>query len=220
MPKKKDSIKDEQNNNSITTKARHWVAIGWLENMRPDWQDVIGGLLQYPYCYVVHDKDVDSEGKPRNRHVHIMVSYGNTTTYKSALALFRQLNAPGREAFNTAFKVNNVRHMYEYLIHNTDDAKKKKKHRYDASERVCGNNFDIGLLEQISQADKDRIVNELEDLILDNYIRTYRQFLLYVKNNYDSEYRKVLRSYSGHFDRLIKGNWYESEERRKEERTI
>ena len=202
--------KMEANNNSITTKARYWVAIGWLENMRPDWQDVIAGLFQFPYSYVVHDKDVDSKGVPRPAHVHIIVAYSNTTTYKNALSLFRQLDAPGKSAFNTCFKIQNIRHMYDYIIHNTDDAKKKKKHQYAPSERVCGNGFDIGSYEQISQADRDRMLDELEEMVIAQNICNYRQLYLYVKNNFDSEYRKALRSYSSHFERLVKGNWYEN----------
>ena len=206
---KHDTVKTEANNNSITTKARYWVGIGWIENLRGDWQDVIGGLLQYPYTYVVHDKDVDSEGKPIPPHVHIMIAYGNTTTYKSALELFRTLNAPGKQAFNTCFKVQNVRHMYNYLVHDTDDARKKKKYQYPEDERVCGNNFEIGLFEQISQADKERMLDELEDLIFEKGFCTYGSLTLYVKYHMTPEHRRLMRSYSSHLERLVRSNYIE-----------
>ena len=38
-------------------KARYWVAICYPENMKEDWQECIGDLIEYPYCYCIHDKD-------------------------------------------------------------------------------------------------------------------------------------------------------------------
>ena len=213
----KDAVKTEQNNNSITTKARYWVGIGWLENMLPDWENRIAVLMQVPYAYVVHDKDVDSSGQLRPKHVHILFAFPNTTTYKAALAVIRQLELPGRQAFNTVFKVHNVRNMYEYLIHNTDDARKKHKHQYEPAERIHGNGFDIGLFEQISQADKDRMLDELEDVILEKCFVTYGAFFLYVKFHMSAEHRKLMRSYSSHLVRLVQSNLFEREQARREQ---
>lgn len=205
--KSKSIIKDEANNNRITTKARYWTAVGYVENMRDDWQEVIGSLLQYPYVYCVHDKDKQGDGDDRKVHVHIVVAYGNTTTYKSALALFRRLNKEGCEAFNTCEPVANIRYIYDYLIHDTEDSKKKGKYRYDKSARIAGNNFDIGSFEQLSVADKERMAEELEDFIIEYNITNYRSLYLSVKNNFDKEYKKILRTYSSHFERLLKGNY-------------
>ena len=209
---KDETVKTEANNNSITTKARYWVGVGWLDNMVENWQDKISEVLQHPFCYCVHDKDVDSQGNPRPRHVHIMIAGNAPTTYKNALSIFKGLEAKGKQAFNTCYKVNNVRHMYEYLIHATEDSKKKKKHLYDVSERVCGNNFDIGMFEQISQADKDRMLDELEDIIFEKGFLTYGSFFLYVKYHMSSEHRKIMRSYSSHLERLVRSNHIEREE--------
>lgn len=200
-------IKDEANNNRITTKARYWTAVGYVENMRGDWRDVIGQLLQYPFVYCIHDKDTQGDGDDRKVHVHIVVAYGNTTTYKSALALFRKLNKEGCEAFNTCEPVANIRYIYDYLIHDTEDSRKKGKYLYDRSERIAGNNFDIGAFEQLSVADKERMAEELEDFVIEHNITNYRSLYLSVKNNFDKEYKKILRTYSSHFERLLKGNY-------------
>ena len=134
-------VTDPSNNGTITTKARYWTAVCYPENMRPDWKERIGEVLQLPYAYCVHDKDVQGDGDDRKAHVHIMVAWPNTTTYKSALETFKGLSAPGAQCVNTCQKVQNVRYMYDYLIHDTDDARKKHKHQYARSERVTGNNF-------------------------------------------------------------------------------
>lgn len=203
----KKIINDEGSNTRITTKARYWTAVGYTDNMRDDWQEVIANQLQYPYVYCIHDKDKQGDGDDRKTHVHIVVAYGNTTTYKTALALFRKLNKEGCEAFNTCQPVANIRYMYDYLIHDTEDSKKKGKYPYDKSERITGNNFDIGAFEQVGTADKKRMRRELGKLIYDHGFTNYLDFYFYVCNNFDSEYEDVICSYSGHFARLVKGSY-------------
>lgn len=201
------AIKDSSNNNTITTKARYWTAVGYPENMRSDWQDVIGEVLQLPYAYCIHDKDKDGAEDDRKTHVHILVAYPNTTTYKSALLSFQGLSAPGKQAFNTCEKVQNIRYCYNYLIHDTEDSRKKKKHLYSDHERITGNNFDIGSYEQMALADKKRIRRELAQVIRDKGFKNYLDFYNCVVDNFPDEYEEICVSYSGHFERLTKGNF-------------
>lgn len=200
-------IKDEQNNNTITTKARYWTAVCYPENMREDWRDVIGEIMQIPGEYCVHDKDLDGDQDDRKTHVHIVGAWPNTTTYKVALALFQLLSAPGKKCCNTCEKVHNVRYVHNYLIHDTEDARKKKKHLYAKSERITFNSFDIGAYEQLTLDEKESMAAEIEDMIIEQNIKNYRQLFLFVKNNFDPEYKKILRSYSSHFERLCRGNF-------------
>ena len=200
----------EQNNNTITTKARYWVGVGYPENMRPDWKDVIGEVTQLPYAYCVHDKDVDGAEDDRKEHVHILLAFPNTTTYKSALSILQELSAPGKKAFNTVQKVNNVRFMYNYLIH---DSRKKHKHQYDPKERITGNNFDIGSYEQISVADRQRIRREIGMMIFEHpEIVDYSDLYAFIISNCDPEYEDVLCANSGHFWRLCGGRFRHREE--------
>lgn len=200
-------IVGEQNNNTITTKARYWVGVGYPENMRTDWQDVIGEVLQIPYAYCVHDKDVDGDKDDRKTHVHILIAFPNTTTYKAALSVLQALSADGKKAFPTVQKVNNVRFMYNYLIHDTDDSRKKHKFQYPKSERIVGNNFDIGNYEQIDISEKKLIRKELAELIYSESFMNYLDFYECVIQNYPPEYEEIVVSYSGHFERLTKGNF-------------
>lgn len=209
------SIKDATNNNTITTKARYWVAVCYPENMVENWQEEIAGILQLPFAYCIHDKDKDGHKDDRKVHVHIMVAFPNTSTYKSALSLFQSLSAPGKQCCNTCEKVNNIRYMFNYLIHDTEDCRKKHKFQYPAIERVCGNNFDIGSYEQISIADKHSMLRELSMLILSEGFTNYGDFFAHVVSNFDSAYTDVVFSYSGHLERLTKSNfqkWQMSED--------
>lgn len=201
-------------------KARYWVGVCYPENMVDGWQDDIGDILEYPYAYCIHDKDHLAEFKPgktarkdvqerdRKVHVHIIVAFPNTTTYNNALNLFQKLSKDGCSCINTVQAVENIRNKYEYLIHNTENCKKQKKYLYDVKERITGNNFDIGAYEQISLADKTRMKLELSDFVINEFITNYTDLYSAVRSNFDDEYLEIFTTYSGHFERLCKGNYY------------
>lgn len=168
-------------------KTKYWVGIGYLENMLSDWEQRIGDLFQgLPYAYCIHDKDLDTDGDARKAHVHIIVVFNNTTTYKHALYVFSQLSFPGMAAFNTCKPIINIRGMYNYLIHDTEDCKKKGKHRYH---------------------ENDEMALELCDKITEMNFTNFSDFFMFVRSNYDMTYFSIVKSYSGLFERLTKGNY-------------
>ena len=186
-------------------KARYWAGILYPENMRDGWEDDIGHLLQVPYAYCVHDADLQSTGEERKPHVHVMICYSNTTTARAAYMVLDRLSKEDFHCLSTVESVNSVRHMYEYLIHNTEDCRKKGKHQYEPASRITGNNFDIGCFEQISQADKANMCKELCDMIIEQQITNFADFYLFVMTNYDMAYFDILKTYSGLFERILKG---------------
>lgn len=193
---------------AVTSKNRYWVGVLYLENMIPDWKDCIADLLQLPFCYCIHDADTDSLSEHRKDHLHLIICFPNTTTYKHAMEVFMLLSAPGRIAINTCQAVINVRFMYEYLIHNTDACRSKGKHLYKASERISGNNFDIGNFEQVSLAEKRLMRQEIAHLVIERRITNFIILYQHVIGAYDSpEYEDLLASQSGFFERLCKGNY-------------
>lgn len=187
--------------------AKYWVGILYPENMIEDWKECIGDTVEVAYAYCVHDKDLDNDGDDRKVHLHLILAFPNTTTYKNAFSVFSTLNAPGRVCVNTVQKVINIRQKYEYLIHNTDDCRKKNKHLYDVKERITGNNFDIGAFEQISSAEKNKMLLELCNDISQNGFTNFADFYLYVMSNYDDNYFEILKGYSGFLERLTRGNY-------------
>lgn len=192
-----------QGGKEMADKAKYWTGVLYPENMIENWESDIGDLLQVPYCYCIHDKDLANEEKEQRKiHVHLVIVFPNTTTKKHALEVMQTL---GVKSINTCQSVNNIRHMYNYLIHDTEECKKKKKHRYSENERICGNNFDIGCFEQLSQEEKDDLLYELEDMLLDEKISNYMVFFRRASEK-GKEYRKIVSSHSGHFYRLIQGN--------------
>jgi len=194
-------------------KSKYWVGVLYNENMLDNWIEEIGDILQLPYCYCIHDKDLCSDSSERKIHTHIIIVFNNTTTYNHAFSVFSKLNKDGFIAVNKIEQIINIRSMYDYLIHNTETCKKKNKYLYDSSERVCGNNFDIGNFEQLSTTDRNNIVKELCDFIVNENICNFADFYILCINEFnDSSYFEILRTYSGLFERLTRANYQKSKE--------
>lgn len=201
-------------------KAKYWWAVLYPENMISSWQDDIADILQLPFAYCIHDKDLLSDGdEDRKVHVHLFIAFPNTTTYKHALSVFDLLSAEGKSALNTCKAVISCRRAFDYLIHDTDECRKKGKHQYQKEERITGNNFDIGAYEQLGLEEKQAIRRELSFVVIEKQIANYATFYSFVVSNYDSEYENVVVSYQGHFDKLCKGvyrqlkKYHQAEER-------
>lgn len=189
-------------------KARFWTGVLYPENMLEGWQDKLGDIVQLPYAYCLHTQDKDSKSEHRKDHLHLVLAFPNTTTYKHALSVFDQLSAEGAKALNTAQAVINVRSMYDYLIHDTDSCRKQGKELYDASERITGNNFDIGAYEQLGIAEKNSMCKELCTCILDNGFTNFADFYAFAMTAFeDSNYFEIIKVYSGLFERLTRGNY-------------
>lgn len=206
------SIYQKMNINSTESnqKARYWVGILYPENMIDNWQDKICQLVQRPHSYCIHNADTDSEKHHRKDHVHLILVWGNPTTYKAAMRCFKTLEKPGCVAVNKIEVVHNIRYMYNYLIHDTDDARKQGKHQYDPSERICGCGFDIGNYEQLSVSDKTEILNKIKDMIDDRVILNYYDLLDAVTEavqdgELTTDAYDVVRSYQSFLYHMVSG---------------
>lgn len=189
-------------------KARFWTGVLYPENMREDWQDIVGDTLQYPYAYCIHTQDTDAKSEHRKDHVHLIVAFPNTTTYKHALNVMDLLSADGKKAINKCEAIIGIRNVYDYLIHDTEDCRKKGKELYPTENRITGNNFDIGAYEQLGIAEKNEMFIAMSEAIRENGFTNYMNFYEYVVDTYEEmAYIEVMRAYSGHYERLTKANY-------------
>lgn len=186
-------------------KARYWWAVLYPENMVEGWESKIADLLQVPFAYCVHSADTDSKSEHRKDHIHLILVFPNTTTYKHALNIFKLL---GDKSVNTCKACINIRHCYDYLIHDTDSCRKAEKHLYDASERICGNSFDIGAYEQISTEEKQAMLQDLIAFILDRRIMNMADFMLMASTEFGQEYFSIIVGYNSILDRMCRGNYH------------
>lgn len=190
--------------NSKVPKAKYWNVVMYPESMIDDWQNKVGSLLEFPYAYCIHDKDCDENGEIRKTHVHFILAYSNTTTKNCIIELFSRLGV-----INTCQVTRNIRNSYDYLIHDTADAKADGKYLYDKSERILGNNFDIGNYEQLSLEDKQKIEDDLFDEIVEQDFQDFYECSIYVRQKYrnDTQVRAVFKSNQNYFKNVVMGNY-------------
>ena len=187
-------------------KAKYWEGILYPENMIAGWEELIGSKLEFPFAYCVHDKDLQKDSEEtRKAHVHVLLAYPAPTTAKQVLKLFNRLSQPGTVCCPVVQDKYNIRSAYNYLIHDTDESRKAGKYQYEKSCRIEGNNFDIGMYEQLSLTEKDDMCDELCHFILKEQITNYADFYLAVAEKYDKSYIRIIKTYSGHLERLIRG---------------
>lgn len=194
-----------------TSKARYWMAIMYPENMIDNWEHDIANLLQVPYCYIIHNKDVTQNNGQRKIHVHVLICFGNTTTYNTAMAVFKTLQADDKPTCipNDIIKqVRKIRRVYDYFIHDTDDCRVAGKHLYNSSERIEGNCFDIGAYEQIDQEEKEEFIRSIESIIFDNTVTNFADLVLLLKSLSDYRYMVILRQNNSYFRTLISGMYH------------
>lgn len=197
-----------------TDKYRQWEVIAYPENMIVNWKDVIEKVLQVPFCYIVHDKDnfkVEEDEEQRKIHVHIWLVWGNTTTYRNIIKHVNRLSKPGKKCCSTAQAVLNPTIAYQYLIHSDEKSKKKGKHLYDESERICCNNFDIGSLIDVSAEETCDKLNELSHIIVNREIEDYATLFVYVSQNLDKRYLYVIQHNCNYLDKICTGVWKKKE---------
>ena len=197
--------------NKPQNKARYWTAVLYPENMVEGWQDNIGDTIQLPYVYCIHDKDKTSKGEEdRKEHIHIGVVFPNTTTFNHALSVFQLLDSK----CVYCERIVNIRHFYDYLIHETEDAKKAGKYQYDKSERISGNSFDIGAFEQISTLEKRELVAKMAKDItaykFENFLDFY-EFEIEEAGENIMAVLECLQVNSGFFERLTRGAYLRHE---------
>ena len=195
---------------SVKTKARYWQAVGYNENFVDNWQDVISEKFQVPFAYCVHDKDTNNNGEHRKTHTHIIIAFNNTTTENFALQVFKSIQKDGCSAYpnDVIQQVFDIGNAYDYLIHDTEDSRKKGKFQYPKSERICGNNFDIGNFEQLGKDDKIKMMKELANVIIGKNYTNFADFYMDVVSNFDDTYFDIVTTHSGFFDRITKGNYH------------
>lgn len=78
------------------------------------------------YAYILHDKDIDIDGKPKGLHIHCVIIFKNARTFKSMQNIFEGAHLE---------EVANTYASFQYLLHLNDPS----KFQYDLKEIICNN---------------------------------------------------------------------------------
>ena len=196
--------------------------IGYPDNMMVDWDKHLGKLLQVPCCWILHDKD------GCDPHIHIIIQWANNVKLSYYVKYCNQMlkkeginPLTGKEycPFKLIKPVKFPVQAYDYLIHDTDDAKAEGKYLYSRLERHCENGFDIHFVAQQDIQQKIMISEEISDYIDRYNIMDIKQVYKWLKTKGENyhDYYIVFQAHSGYFDRLCGGNWKEFERKKRKD---
>ena len=144
-------------------KGRHFAFVVYPESAPADWIDQIKNTGLPFVVSPLHDKDINPDNTPKKAHYHIIVSWGNSTTYRSARALCNILMGPRPKM------LRNCTGHYRYLTHRDNPEK------YQYSEQPIPYN---GWTPPLNAMDVDRIINEIWKAVYVNDCREYGELMI------------------------------------------
>lgn len=103
---------------------------GWLENLK----DMARDYKDFQYAYIIHDKDVNDEGKSVKAHVHIMARFGSSAVVKTLQEWSDKLGLPMSAIQKWRYWNNGL----SYLLHETESS--NNKYTYNDNDVIA--NFD------------------------------------------------------------------------------
>ena len=178
-------ISEKQDN----MKGRHFAFVVYPESAPDNWTEL---LQETGLPFVVsplHDKDINPDGTPKKAHYHLIVSWGNATTYKSARSFCDVLNCPRPQI------LRNVTGMYRYMTHKDNP----EKYQYEECPR-CYN----GWVRPLDSNDVSQLKAEIWQLVYTEDCMEYGE-LLTVCQQRGSEYFEVASNNTLFFKAICDG---------------
>lgn len=171
--------------NLSNQKGRAWAFVMYPESMPENYYELFeqAGL---PFAISpLHDMDVNPTGEIKKPHYHVICYYDNTTTKKNV-----KENVCDLVNGTVPIKLESMRGMYRYHLHLDNP----EKHQYDDRDRIFINCFDVSKVAELTSAEVNKILKELQHLIYDNDITEYSTLMdLLLQDDLNNMYDVALR---------------------------
>lgn len=171
--------------NLSNQKGRAWAFAMYPESMPENYYELLEqtGL---PFAISpLHDMDVNPTGEIKKPHYHVICYYDNTTTKKNV-----KENVCDIVNGTVPIKLESMRGMYRYHLHLDNP----EKHQYDDRDRTFINCFDVSKVAELTSAEVNKILKELQHLIYDNDITEYSTLMdLLLQDDLNNMYDVALR---------------------------
>lgn len=146
-----------------TTKARHFGFLLYPESIPENWVEQLESLGVSMAVSPLHDKDKNSDGTFKKPHYHVIYIARNPVTIESIRKKIKR--KLGNSSVAHIEIIDHIKGSYEYLTHESKDAKAKNKHVYDKKDILHINDFDIDRYVTLDESQKKELRNQLFDLI-------------------------------------------------------
>lgn len=203
-------------------KARYFTFLLYPDSLFPDWLEKLE-LLGLPIAISpLHNKDLSSvEGQQyKKAHYHVIYVAKNPVTAESVrLKIKRCLG--DQSIAKVQIVIQSMENIYLYLTHESKDAIAKNKVKYDKSDIVLLNNFDIDRYVTLDVEEKEDIFNLVCDLIDEYDLANVRELKRFVRQQGEEHgiasmkvVNHVIRSHTGlirlYFDAVYQERKYGS----------
>lgn len=186
-------------------KSRYFTFLLYPESIPGDWEMKLESLGVPIAISPLHDKDRSTvEGqKYKKAHYHVIYVAKNPVTADSVRWKIKQMLGE-KSLAKVQIIVQSMKSMYLYLTHDSKDAVAKNKRKYSKKNIKLINNFDIDRYITLDVEDKDKMLNDVCDMIDEHDLANMRELRRFVKL-YGLEYglpsmkiiNSVLRSHTG-----------------------
>lgn len=165
------------------TKARNFTFIIYPESIPEDWQSLLEKIDIPMAISPLHDKDeterkdltedeqkiIEDGGKVYKKpHYHVLYVAKNAVTLESVRNKIKR--ALGNKALSHVEIVDGIESVYKYLTHESKDAIKKNKHKYDSQDIIHLNDFDIERYVFLDESQKRSLKNDLLSIVKNEHI--------------------------------------------------
>lgn len=158
-----DATKNDNDNKQDNLKGRHFSYVIYPDSAPADWIEQLKNIGLAFVVSPLHNRDINADGTKKKDHWHIIVSWGNTTTYRAAKGLCNILNCPIPQM------LRNCNGMYRYLTHKDNP----EKHQYKEQPK-CYN----GWVRPLDNADVANIKREIWQMIYIEDCQEYGELLM------------------------------------------
>lgn len=113
-------------------KKRNWAFIVYTESVCKDWINIL--QLRGVACAIspLHNKDINPTGEVKKEHYHVILSFGNPTTFKNVSEISDSVGGV------MPIPLDSVTGYYRYLTHKDNP----EKAQYNEEEIILLNGFD------------------------------------------------------------------------------
>lgn len=115
------------------------------------------------YAYILHDKDTIEIGELKTSHCHVIVSLVNNTTCEAVRNWFRGfVDNRGLPVNTLAQSCHDIFAAFDYLTHNTEQAKSDGKYLYSDSDIV---GFNLDFFKDDTKQEIDNLTLAITDML-------------------------------------------------------
>lgn len=192
-------------------KKRNWAFVGYPESLPSDWKERLQKTGLPIAISPLHDSDIDegAEGgpTPKKPHYHFILCFQGPTTENVVKKITDELGQPKPIA------IESIKGQYRYHIHQDNP----DKYQYEDRDRILLNGFNIRDFSDMSISEEDNLYERIEMFIEEMDIIEYRQLLMQLREQGESDLSSFARRHTMHINAYITSRRYETGRARTQE---